>query len=217
MFVEGFTGKAATLLADGNLTLGVAGQQGSILGGGPVNLSAGGDITLDEGSVAFGEANGNGVTATAGGSIFMNATTHAGAAFAGGDGGAIILTAGAAGGVYVQSGTAAGAIRTNGGTITINANHIILNAPVTAAAGRVTLKQVTPSRPIDLGTNPSSSRLGISQADLSQISAGEVQIGDTNNSGDITISADIVQPLSWNTLSLASKGAVTEADGISCG
>ena len=213
VFVEGYTGKAATLLADGNLVLGVAGQQGSVLGGGPVNLSAGGDITLDEGSVAFGEANGNGVTATAGGSIFMNATSHAGAAFAGGDGGAIILTAGAAGGVYVQSGTAAGAIRTNGGTITINANHLILNAPVTAAAGRVTLEQVTPSRPIDLGTNPSSGHLGISQDDLNQIEAGVVQIGAANKPGDITISADIVQPATWNTLSLATAGAVTEADG----
>ncbi len=211
--IEGITNKTATLIADGNLVLGTPGQFGSVTGGGPVVLNAGGDITLDEGSTARAAGVGYGVTATAGGSIFFNESSRMGAALIAVDKAPIVVSTGAGGTLSLQSAAILGAIRSNSGDITINADHVILAAGVNAGNGVVTLRQATGAEPIDLGTNPSMGKLGISQDDLNQITAGVVRIGDKNNAGDITISADIVQPAGWKTLSLASGGAIIEAVG----
>ena len=208
----------ATLNAAGDITLGVSGASGSVEGGGPIVLTAGGNITVDNGSTVQGFGNGNGLTVTAGGNIIVQATTVPGAriftigdggAFAGGD---ISLTTGPNGNFALESG-ANGDVNSNGGNITISAGGMFIADPITtgsSTAGIVTLRQAgTTLLNIDLGADPSTGNLGLSQADLNQITANVLRIGRTDNSGNITITAQITQPATVGTaLTLLTGGAI---------
>ena len=208
----------ATLKAAGDITLGISGTSGSVEGGGPIVLTAGGNITVDNGSTVQGFGNGNGVTITAGGNIIVQATTVPGAsilttgdagAFAGG---AITLTTGANGNFSLESG-AIGDVNSNGGNISISSGGMFIADPITtgsSAAGIVTLRQAaTTALNIDLGTDPSTGNLGLSQADLNQVTANILRIGRTDNSGNMIITALISQPATvGNGLTLLTGRAI---------
>ena len=208
----------ATLNAAGDITLGVSGASGSVEGGGPVVLTAGGNITVDNGSTVQGFGNGNGVTITAGGNIIVQATTVPGASiFTAGDGtassgGAISLTTGANGNFVLESG-ANGDVDSDGGNITISAGGLFTADPITtgsSTAGIVTLRQAgTTTLNLDLGTDPSTGNLGLSQTDLNQVTANILRIGRTDNSGNITLTAQITQPATVGTaLTLLTGGNI---------
>ncbi len=212
----------ATLNAAGNLTLGVNGEFGSVAGAGPLVLIAGENITLDEGSTAQGFGPGNGVTATAGGNIALQATTVGGAsiftASPNGSIGAISLTTGPGGVFTLDSGTGGGidATQTFGnpgvpaGNINISADSMIIDDPIsTDSAGIVTLQQAsTTTRDIDLGT-ASAGNLGLTDAELDQVTAGTLRVGRSDNAGSITVTAPIDSLGSYTTLSLITGGSIT--------
>lgn len=119
-----------------------------------------------------------------------------------------ILSNGGAVQVTGQGGTTAdiGIQTTSGSSLTTAAN-----APATligdriafafgtidVGTGSVTLKPTTTGRTINLGGADSPTELGLSQADLQAITAGTINIGDTN-SGPITFSGDITRAASTN-------------------
>ncbi|HEV8058835.1 MAG TPA: DUF4214 domain-containing protein, partial [Gemmataceae bacterium] len=212
----------ATLDAAGNLTFGVNGESGSVAGAGPLVLIAGENITLDEGSTAQGFGPGNGVTATAGGNITLQATTVGGAsiftASPNGSIGAISLTTGPGGVFTLDSGAGGGIDATQSfgnpgvpaGNITISADSMIIEGPITTdSAGIVTLQQAsTTTRNIDLGT-ASAGNLGLTDAELDQVTAGILRVGRGDNAGSITVTASIDSLGSYTTLSLITGGSIT--------
>ena len=111
----------------------------------------------------------------------------------------------------------AGAMSTTaGGNIALTADLMALNSAVNAGTGVVTLKPATSGRNIDLGTNPSAGNLGIAQADLNQVTAGILRIGDLSSTGNITITAPITDVgTGWNTLSLLTGigGSISQSAG----
>src|SRR5262249_35123353 len=97
-------------------------------------------------------------------------------------------------------------IATNG-NVSLSADQMVINSAV-LAAGAATLKPTTDGREIDLGTNPSAGKLGISNSDLGQVSAAVVVIG-SSSAGDITVTADI-NPSATNQLELVTGGGILD-------
>jgi mucin-19 len=99
---------------------------------------------------------------------------------------------------------------TDGGNLTLIANSMnIASAVGTNAAGSTTLRPYTDGVGINLGTasNPIGGPLGLSDAELDQISTGALIIGDAT-SGNLTVSAAISRPSATN-VQLRSGGDVT--------
>ncbi|MCO6459575.1 MAG: VCBS repeat-containing protein, partial [Pirellulaceae bacterium] len=80
----------------------------------------------------------------------------------------------------------------NGGSITVIANSIDIPSGTTvdAGAGTVNLRQSTNAFAINLGAGDTGSQLGLIDSELDRVTAGTLNIGDSN-SGTITVSAAI--------------------------
>ena len=125
--------------------------------------------------------------------------------------GAIVLTAAGLGATL----TNAAAI--SGSPVTLAADRMALaGGTITAAGGgRVTVRQTTAGRLIDLGsaTDAAVNTLELSDAELDTITAGTLQVGNTS-AGTITVTAPI-SPAGAGTLDLETGAAV--ADGNATG
>lgn len=127
-------------------------------------------------------------------------------------------------------------ITTSNGAITLTADKIdIAPGPVSAGTGTVTLRNLTNTNAINLGStvDTTANTLEISQTELTNIVAGQVVIGNSLNSGQIIVSAPVTYTagslmllngaggmaingaITAGNLSLGSSGMVTEAAGIS--
>ena len=110
--------------------------------------------------------------------------------------------------------TSAGAdVTTSGvGVITITADGVALGATSTlVSSDTITLKQQTANRPVNLGTETAGS-LSLTDTELDRITAGRVQIGDSN-SGTITLCA-VISPLAYNTLALGNTTLFASTGGF---
>ncbi len=200
-----------------DVLMGTATGPGAIVSSaGAATVGAGRDLIIDFNSrlaVNSGEEGGGGgdVTATAGRNITLQATGGTtGARVANGGGGNILLTTGVGDVLAVTSG-AGGRIAAAGGNVTIEADSLVINDPITAGAGIVTLRQAgTVTRAIDLGMS-SAGDLGLTDAELDQITAGVLRIGRTDNAGSITITAAVTTHAGFGTLSLLTGGGIGEA------
>ncbi len=148
---------------------------------------------------------GNNAVATLAASV-----TNAGQAFSFTD--STPLTIGSAGGIS--------GITTNSGNISLNADSMVITAPITtgsSSAGIVTLNVFTAGLGIDLGTNPSAGKLGLAQSDLDEVTAGVLQIGDVaGTDASITVTAPITDVgTGWNTLELFANNSSSLANTIS--
>jgi hypothetical protein len=182
-------------------------------GAGNIFLMAGGNINVDENS--FVQANGTGnITATAGGNISL-LHTHLVGVRIDTSGGTIILSTGA-GGVFTSNTTFPPNIfSTNngasGGDITISADDMVINDPINAGTGIVTLQQATvTTQAITLGGGGSG--LGLSDAELGRITASVLRIGRSDNAGDITLDGQVKAHAGYSTLSLITGGAVLDTN-----
>ncbi|MBI4970897.1 MAG: DUF2341 domain-containing protein [Candidatus Omnitrophica bacterium] len=99
------------------------------------------------------------------------------------------------------------------GSLTFTADDMTFSGSVDVGSGIVTLVQNTSSRQIDLGTN-TVGKLGLTDTELDQITAGTLRIGSTANSGSITISSAITAPATYSTLSLRTGGTVTQSASL---
>ncbi len=198
-----------------------AGLFGNVLAGGNLTLQAGRNITLDSFSFADASAFSTnamaGINATAGGNISLQqSNSSTGSQFLA-KGGAITLTTGAAGTFTANAGNGNGDVANLGGPVTIFADNIALNDTSSiSTTSVVSLKQVTDTRAIDLGTN-SAGTLGLTDTELHHITAGTLRIGNVhtgNNpafSGGINVSAPLTTSTGFSTLTLlGDAGALTE-------
>jgi hypothetical protein len=208
---------AVSLNAGGNLLLGdaTAHLAGDVQTGGPITLMAGQDVIVDEGTVVneLGSAN---VTATAAANVTLTSTSLSGARVVT-RGGAIALNAGA-GGTFTLNSGAGGMVSTAlgflFGPVTVTADFMTINDPISASSqGIVLLQPVTVTQPINLGT-VMASQLGLTDAELKQVTANVLRIGNSTNTGGIVLSNAINQAGSgYNALSLVTTGSITEAVG----
>jgi CSLREA domain-containing protein len=111
-----------------------------------------------------------------------------------------------------------GTIQTTGaGNIFINADIITIQttalATIDAGVHAVSFRQKTNTIPINLGStvDTTASTVELSNAELGRVTSGTLNIGD-NNSGAITVSADITRAASTN-MSLTSGGDIVISGG----
>lgn len=102
--------------------------------------------------------------------------------------------------------------QSGGGDITITAATMTINGPIEAIGGTVTLDQNPGTENIDLGTNPSSGNLGLSQSDLDNIQADLLVIGNSEFEGNIVITSPITSTAGWSNLSLVTAGSISQND-----
>jgi len=78
-------------------------------------------------------------------------------------------------------------ISVNADTVTINTND---GGDALETTGTVTIAPITASKQIDVGTE-TGGKLSLTNTEINDIKAGTLVIGDTTNSGDLTISSNI--------------------------
>ncbi|HUY90682.1 MAG TPA: DUF4214 domain-containing protein [Pirellulales bacterium] len=104
----------------------------------------------------------------------------------------------------------------NSGDVVLSADDMAINAAITAPNHTVTLQQgSTTARDIDLGGGATPGDLGISDAELGQITAGSVLVGRSDNPGNIVVTAAVTAHAGYNDLSLISGGNITVGAGVS--
>jgi len=108
-------------------------------------------------------------------------------------------------------------ITTSGGSITLFADNMTLNAAVNAGAGIVWLDVELLPRPITLGTKPGTT-LGLLQSDFNQVTASIQRVGDELlDTGGLTITSAITGPTAapgtWHSLDLRQKANIGGAGG----
>ena len=103
-------------------------------------------------------------------------------------------------------------VATTGGPITLTADDVVINAPIDAGTGSLTLDPVTASLVINLGTTVAG-EYSVTNAELAEITAGTVIIGSTANTGGIVITADITAS-GYATLELFTGAAITDPGGF---
>ncbi len=101
-------------------------------------------------------------------------------------------------------------ISTVNGDVTLRADTMNISQAVNAGTGRTTLEELTAGRSIDLGTK-TPGELGLTSADLNQVTAGVLQVGD-GAAGAITVSGAIA-PIGASVLSLVNNNTVNEGGG----
>ena len=132
-------------------------------------------------------------------------------------GGDLFLVAGSQG----EGALAAHAVQTTGGAggaagnVIFTADSLSLASPVDAGSARVTVQPYNNATPIVLGSTSSGGLLGLTDGQLSQITAGALQIGNSIQSGGITVNAAIANHAGYGTLSLRTLGSI--ANGVSTG
>lgn len=120
-------------------------------------------------------------------------------------------------GLFVGVGVGGGTIQTTGtGNVFVNANTIRIhpvNATVNAGTRAVTLRQKTNGREINLGSavDSTANTLEISDAELDRVTAGTVNVGDSN-SGTVNVSANITRAAATN-LNLTSGADINILTG----
>jgi hypothetical protein len=99
-------------------------------------------------------------------------------------------------------------VQSNNGAITLAGTDLQINSPVNSGTARTILTSSVSGGTIDVGTN-TSGKLGLTQAELNEVTARILQIGSFT-SGNIDVTAPISAPAGWNTLALLSGDTVTE-------
>jgi hypothetical protein len=208
-----------TLTAGQDILLGNGATAGNVISFQSVSLSAGRDVTLDGGTVLSSGGANNPISVTAGRNITVTASGAVPGAIVSSSG-ATTLTTGV-GGVFTLNSGAGGKVITTTGAVTVNADDIAITAPatITTAGQVVTLRQATggagaTARNVDVGTD-SAGNLGLTDAELGQVTAGVLRIGRLDNPGSINVSANFTTHAGYGTLSLLSGGSISEAGAAS--
>jgi hypothetical protein len=134
----------------------------------------------------------------------LNVASSAGGVVNSAPGGQIRLT-NFGSGITVEDGAS---VQSRNGPITLSALDFSLAGVVNSGSAATTLANSTAGRQIDLGTN-TPGKIGLTRAELDNITAAVLRIG-TSSAGDITISAPITSPFTWNVLSLFTGSFITE-------
>jgi len=207
---------SVTVTGQGSTVATGAGNRGVQVSDTAQITSGGGNVVVDgtgggSGSSSFNEGvfivSGGQVTAGGNGSVTVtgqggNTTGGANHGFYMQDSGAQITSGGGnvsvtgvAGGSSSQGiNVSGGAITTadNGGLLTLAGDRMLFSSTAISApaGGSVTLKTTAPGRTIALGDTDTASQLGLTDAELDQVTAGTIILGDVSG-GLITVTASI--------------------------
>lgn len=120
----------------------------------------------------------------------------------------VSLTAGGANQLLTIAG---GAEVVGTGGVTLAADNIALNGTVDAGTNIATLRQFTNGQLINLGGADAIGTLGLTDAELDQVTAGVIRVGNAN-SGVITVTTAI-NPANSGTLSLQTGTTISQVAG----
>ena len=170
----------------------------ALINNGSVSESAGGTITE------------NNLRISAAGPVTLDGNNHVGnlAAVSSGPGNGFSIVD--ASQLTVASVDGVNGISTVNGDVALRADTMNINQAVSAGTGRTTLETLTAGRSIDLGTK-TAGELGLTGAELNQVTAGVLQVGD-GAAGAITVSGAIA-PIGASVLSLVNNNTVSEGGG----
>jgi hypothetical protein len=192
-----------TIVNTGSLTLAgpvSAAASGTVSVSAPSNgasLTVNGAVSSGTGNISLSGADGlslsaSGSVTTSGGTVTLNADSNLGG-----------------GGVYSQAGGAS--VSSGGGAVSVQATDVSLGGGLSAGGGIATIQNSVAGLAIDLGTNTPGA-LGLTDAELDNITAGAVRIGSFS-AGIITVSAAIT-PAGTNLLSLINNAGINETGSI---
>ncbi len=214
------SGATLTLNAAGDIDLGETGDgnvRGDLKSLGNMTLTAGGSIFVDDqASVQTVGGNGTTMTLTAGANVEV-LHTHANGSLVGSQNtsvGLISIQTGVGGMFTLDANSGNPGVYAGAGGVLIAADDMVLLDDVLVVnGGGATLKTASASRAIDLGTNTNGT-LGLTSAEINQITASSLTIGDSSSSGSITFSTSITP--NPNTLSLVTGSSVlsTTSSGL---
>ncbi len=114
-------------------------------------------------------------------------------------------------GASIDIGTGVNVDTTGNGDIDLAALDFQISGDIHSGTGRTILESSVAGSSIDLGNNTSGT-VGLTNAELQNITAGVLQIGNAT-AGTINVSAAITAPAGWDTLTLINNGTITEAAG----
>jgi len=210
-------------------------DQTGISAQGGISVTASGDLTI---SAPVLDSGGGDISLASGSTASDDLTLYARVAASGGDGSVnlqtghdLVVNDSGPNGISVAgagtiAATAQGSIQLNagadvasaGGSITLNADTMAIDtsatpASINAAAGVVTLRNVSASRPINLGT--ATGEFDLTDEELDRVTAGTLRIGrnDGTSAGAIDISS-AVSPANTTDLHLLSGSTVDGAGAI---
>jgi Ca2+-binding RTX toxin-like protein len=92
--------------------------------------------------------------------------------------------------------------------ITLTADNLDIQQPISAGSGIVTLQPLSAGRTIGLGSADSASVLGLTEAELDHVTAGALRIG-SSNSGTIALNAE-VNPTGTSQLELVTGADIQD-------
>jgi len=205
--VESTNGGSINLTGTGG-SGGSAGMGIRVLFGGIVRTTGAGSIALTgtggtsvSGTINYGVSldNISSVTINGSGPIAINATAGANAP--------AFFTSGGTNRIGFDG------VNTYSGNIIINADSMSVANAIIQTTSTATLRQKSNGQLINLGAADSAGTLGLTDAELDQVTAGTVQIGDAN-SGAITVSA-IISPLNYQTLAFGNNVVFAATGGFS--
>jgi hypothetical protein len=99
--------------------------------------------------------------------------------------------------------------------ITLTANGMTIGSPVNAGTAGVNLRPRLPTVQINLGgADVAGTVLGLTDAELSQLTGGIVRIGTAANTGGITVSNTITRHAGYTNLDLITGGAVGQSASL---
>ncbi len=195
-----------TLNAGQDLFLGNGSNFGDVTGS-VLSLSAGRDIIASNITYAQGSTN---VTATAGRDITIQGNSLINST---GSGAPVSLTTGTGGVLTINNSIAGrGSATSDGGTLTVTADDLVLTSGGLDSNGTVIVRPVSAGRGIDLGTN-SVGKLSITQAELDRIAAATLTIGRNDiGTGNVTVSSAISRTNSTTLGILTARSIIVNAN-----
>ena len=218
-----------TVIADRDILFGAVGtdHDNDVRANASITFVAGRNITIDGfsdvSSDDFGQNTGGSVTFVAGTGVAggnINITNlngdDASVGASGNAGGSVTLVVVTADGFLNLTAPTASALFSNSGSITIVADQVLIAGAsgMTANNGSVTIQQTSAAHAINLGTAADvAGTLGLSDAELDRIFTPTLRIGNTGNTGSITVSAPLT-PANLTTLSLATGGGILDANAL---
>jgi hypothetical protein len=104
-------------------------------------------------------------------------------------------------------------IATNNSAINLTADNLNIAQQVSAGTGIVTLAPYTATQQVVLGGADGAGTLGLSDAELGQVTASVLRVGPVG--GSISIGGAVTRHAGYNTLSLSTGGSISQTAALS--
>jgi uncharacterized repeat protein (TIGR01451 family) len=185
--------------ASATLSTGALGNVGPTI---PISIAADNDITFNNFGGSLNLQTATGVTASfsvTSGSIHFNNTSNT------------LLTNGGSLVFAASTDISLAGLATRGGDITLTADNVDIPQPLNAGSGIITMQPLTNSLIVNVG-NASIPGLsfGVTDAELDELTARVVRIGNSSNLGEMVIGDTITRHAGFDTLDLITGSDVNE-------